>query len=204
MDRADPIAWRAALITAGRLPEDLAQLVDAAARGDREAAGGVLVRLAPRVRNAVRLMTRGDSSVDDLTQEALVAICRALPKYEPTGSFLAWADRVAFRAAIDALRRGRTARLESPLDEDAGDPTGGGASASVSTYLERRALARCLDALPEEQRSALVLHFALDLSIPEIALEVDAPEETVRSRIRLAKGKIRACMGLDRRAGEER
>src|SRR5687767_14508363 len=62
-------------------------------------------------------------------------------------------------------------------------------------YLRRRELVRLLDALSEEQRTALVLHFVLELSVAEIAEQVGVPMETVRSRLRLGKARLRTLAG---------
>jgi RNA polymerase sigma-70 factor (ECF subfamily) len=48
-----------------------------------------------------------------------------------------------------------------------------------------------LDGLPIEQRHVLVLHYALDMTVPETAAELGVPIETVRSRLRLAKSRLR-------------
>src|SRR5262245_38147803 len=48
--------------------------IAAAARGDRAAAQALLTELLPRVRNLVRYLVRGDRDVDDIAQEALIAI----------------------------------------------------------------------------------------------------------------------------------
>ncbi|HOU94740.1 MAG TPA: sigma factor-like helix-turn-helix DNA-binding protein [Polyangiaceae bacterium] len=61
-------------------------------------------------------------------------------------------------------------------------------------YLRRRRLVRHLDALPLEQRHALVLHHVLELTVPEIARELATPEETVRSRLRLARLRLRESL----------
>jgi RNA polymerase sigma-70 factor (ECF subfamily) len=50
---------------------------------------------------------------------------------------------------------------------------------------------RLLDRLPLEQRHALVLHHVLEMTVSEIAKELDTPVETVRSRLRLARNKLR-------------
>jgi RNA polymerase sigma-70 factor (ECF subfamily) len=48
-----------------------------------------------------------------------------------------------------------------------------------------------LDALPYDQRHALVLHHVVGLSVPEVAAQLEVPLETIRSRLRLAQNKLR-------------
>ncbi len=72
-----------------------------------------------------------------------------------------------------------------PLPQDV-EPT-----CSSDELLLRRAVVRLLDRLPLEQRHALVLHHVLEMTVSEIAKELRAPVETVRSRLRLARNKLR-------------
>src|SRR5579884_1106076 len=132
---------------------------------------------------------RGDASVDDVTQEALIAILRGLPSYRGEGSLKSWSDRVVVRVTFAFIRRLREdertrageAALETLVHPDA----------VPEAFAARRELVRRLDALPYEQRHALVLHHVLGMTVPEIADELRAPAETIRSRLRLGKANLR-------------
>ena len=164
----------------------------------REAAAGhspsqkqLLVYLLPRVRNLVRYLVRGDPEVDDLSQEALLLIFRGLGTYRGEGAFRSWADRIVarcvFAARKDPARRMEQAAVALDL---AVEP-----SALPDRYYLRRQVVEQLDTLPLQQRDVLVLHYVLGLTIPEIAEELGVPDETVRSRIRLGKERMRTQMG---------
>jgi RNA polymerase sigma-70 factor (ECF subfamily) len=172
--------------------------VAAAIAGDRRALEAVVSRLLPRLRNLVRYLVRGDADADDISQEAMVAVVRGLPSYRGNGSLESWADRVAVRETFACLRRARRARdrIDRSADLTAVPHPGGGPDA----YAERRRTAMLLDELPDEQRHAVVLHHVLGLSVPEIALEMGAPMETVRSRLRIGIGRLRALHAGDRGA----
>src|SRR3569833_2933678 len=77
----------------------------AAAAGDRAAAEVLCRELLPRVRNLVRYLVRGDSHVDDIAQEALIAVLRGLGTYRGDGKFESWVDRIVARTTFAALRR---------------------------------------------------------------------------------------------------
>lgn len=171
--------------------------LEAAARGDRAAAQELALELLPRVRNLVRYLARG-SDTDDVTQEALVTVLRSLPAYRPTGSFQAWVDRIVVRVTYAELRRERRrARYESPEIVDVPGP-----SDFASKYATRARIAAVLDALPIEQRFAVVLHHVLGMSASEIADEIGAPLETIRSRLRVGMQQLRSM--LDAREGDPR
>lgn len=171
-------------------------LVDVGAR----AAERLFLHLYPRVRNLVRYLVRGDREVDDLSQEALMTLLRGLPSYRGEGPFLSWADRVVARAVFAARRKGNAevatdleANVPNELSEGSEPPHG-------DTYCERREMAAHLDCLPETQRSALVLHYVMGWTVPEIADELGVSSETVRSRLRLGKSQLRRR--LDRACGQ--
>jgi RNA polymerase sigma-70 factor (ECF subfamily) len=165
--------------------------IAAAAAGDRAAAQHLCRELLPRVRNLVRYLLRGDSRVDDVAQEALIAVLRGLPTFRGDGRFESWVDRVVARTTFAAIRRIRAETQpgdRAPVDSDASDDRG-------DNYLLRRELAAALDRLPADQRESLVLHFALGMTVPEIADAMAAPHETVRSRLRLGKAALREALG---------
>lgn len=161
--------------------------VAAAAAGDRTAAQALCRELLPRVRNLVRYLVRGDARVDDVAQEAMIAVLRGLGSFRGEGAFESWVDRVVARSTFATLRRLRAETQPGAEDvaERERDP------AEASPYESRRELAAALDQLPPDQRQALVLHFSVGMTVPEIAEAVAAPFETVRSRLRLAKAALR-------------
>ncbi|MEM9490180.1 MAG: sigma factor, partial [Myxococcota bacterium] len=77
--------------------EPIAAHVAAAAAGDRQAMQAVLTELLPRARNLIRYLVRGDQEVDDIAQEALIALVRGIATYRGEGKLTSWADRVVAR-----------------------------------------------------------------------------------------------------------
>lgn len=185
----------------------LRSTIDAAVRGDRRAAGSLLQERLPRVRNLVRYLVRGDDHVDDIAQQALLAILRGLPTFEGTGSFPAWCDRITARETFAYLRRDRA---EAAKRRDAAPEMrllkGGlaGEGETHDPYADRRAAVQLLELLPEEQRSAVALHHIAGLSMQEIADLLDIPHETARSRARLGMKRLRDALADPTPPGGER
>lgn len=192
-------------IDPGPSTEDALRLtIDAAVRGDRSAAGKLLQERLPRVRNLVRYLVRGDDHVDDIAQQALLAILRGLPTFEGSGSFAAWCDRITARETFAYLRRDRA---EAAKRRDAAPEMRllkGGLSGEGEThdpYTDRRAAVQLLELLPEDQRSVVALHHIAGLSMQEIADMLDIPHETARSRARLGMKRLRDALA-DQDGGE--
>jgi RNA polymerase sigma-70 factor (ECF subfamily) len=166
-------------------PEDL----QAVRAGDHRAAARLTAAMLPRVRNLVRYLIRGDTEVEDVVQEALIAVLRGLASYRGEGTFRAWVDRVAARVTFAWLER---RKLHEHKSQASFAQVSEAALASrPDEYLERRRIVEALDMLPFEQRHALVLHHVLEMSVPEIAEATRTPAETVRSRLRLGRNRMR-------------
>ena len=179
------------MVAVARLPADFPpephSAVASALTGDREAVRALLLEIAPRIRNLVRYLIRNDVDVDDIAQDAMVAVLKNLADYRAEGTFYAWVDRITARTTYKALRR-RKLRREEPLHPDQGEP----AHDPFGEFHSRRRLVALLDRLPEAQRHVLVLHYLLGMTALEIADELGIPAETVRSRLRLAKTALRS------------
>jgi RNA polymerase sigma-70 factor, ECF subfamily len=171
-----PEAWGAARLAAVRA-------------GDGRATTDLVCALLPRVRNLVRYLLAGDRDVDDVAQEALISVLSGLSGFRGDGSFESWSDRVVARTTFQWLRRRRSQRLlvsDEALARLVAEPETG-----PDEYLHRRRLVARLDELPEEQRFALVMHHVLGMSVTEMSRELQTPAETLRSRIRLARQRLR-------------
>lgn len=176
--------------------------ITAAAEGDANAIHTLVVRILPRVRNLVRYMVRGDD-IDDLSQDVVIKILERLPSYRGEGRFESWVDGIAVRVTLRTMskRRKEQRRAQQMVPEELPDAMTGPVAAR---YMTRRRAVQILDELPTPQRHALVMHHVLGMTIQEIARELDVPAETVRSRLRVGMGQLRAWLGALRSRNEVR
>ena len=184
-ERAHPhLSYVTALIQSDA---ELSCLALAAASGDSDAMTTLFEAVLPRARNLVRYLVRGDREVDDISQEAILLIFRGIGSYQGSGPFRAWADRITARCVFSRLK----ARSNEPTEDVDHIHVADVTSPHPDAYTYRRQIVAQLDQLPYDQRAALVLHHVLGMTLPEIASEVGVPEETVRSRLRLGKQRLR-------------
>lgn len=184
-------------------PEDeLRDLATAAATGDRAAVRRVVGSVAPSVFRVVRtVLGTSGALAEDVTQDALLAIVRALSTFRGECGFLHYACRIAARVAMTA-RRARAAEAHvEPLEAD--DALDVAVSGEDPEAPRRRALLRALlDELPEAQAETLALRVMLGYSLHEVAEATGAPLNTVRSRLRLAKEALRSRIEQDHALAE--
>ncbi|MEM1026348.1 MAG: sigma-70 family RNA polymerase sigma factor [Myxococcota bacterium] len=162
----------------------------ARAVGDREAAGELLARLLPRIRNLVRYLVRRDAEVDDLAQQGMIAVLKGLPSYRGDAPIERWADRVVARSVFADLRRERREAERRRVLALVPEP-----ESTATSFGLRRDLLRWLDGLPEAQRDALVLHHVVGLTTPELAEWLGVSPDTAKSRLRLGMQKLREKLG---------
>ena len=174
-------------------------LVVAAVRGDRAAVGKLVRDLAPRVFDTVRsICGPTNPDVDDLAQEALVGLVKALPHFEFRSSIGHYAGRIAARTAIAGRRRARAAgRMDEAALAIIADTTTKQPYRQLVVERRRAMVRMLLDELPEAQSEALAMRACLGLSMEEIAEATDTPINTVYSRLRLAKAALRARIEHD-------
>jgi RNA polymerase sigma-70 factor (ECF subfamily) len=145
----------------------------------------------------VRYLVQGDDEVEDIAQEALLTMLRSLATYRGEGAFNAWLGQLVARTTFKYVRRRRALRKLAEPDGDASLDDASFELGRGDKFFERRRLVALLDTLPHEQRQALVLHYVVEMSVPEIAAELDAPLETIRSRLRVGRARLRALIATE-------
>ncbi|MFB7044481.1 sigma-70 family RNA polymerase sigma factor, partial [Streptomyces sp. NPDC056294] len=85
--------------------------VEAARDGDTQAIERLTAGVLPLVYNVVGRAAENDLDVDDIVQDTMVAVIRALPDLRDTAKFRSWLVSIAIRQLTDARRRARSDRL---------------------------------------------------------------------------------------------
>jgi RNA polymerase sigma-70 factor (ECF subfamily) len=145
--------------------------------------------LTPRIYAVGRsLFGTGHRDLDDVAQESLLAFFRALPSFESRSTVLHFATRIAVRTCLAHRKRAR----RHEVTKDAHDPDEASADTprvhmDEAAHHRREAVRALLEALPDVQAEALALRICLGLSLAQVAAATDTPQNTVRSRLRLAR-----------------
>src|SRR5688500_13549049 len=126
-----------------------AELVSALRRGDAVVIEQTLHMLLPRVRRWLFRQLGPRADLDDATQDALIEIARALPKYEGRGSLVGMAHTIAVRVAYRYFGRRTETTLDAVQLNDEVDP-----EMRVAGREALQKLYRCLERLPENRRVA--------------------------------------------------
>jgi RNA polymerase sigma-70 factor (ECF subfamily) len=136
------------------------------------------------------LVCREMNDAADAVQTGLEQAWRRRSALQDPARLRPWLDRVVMREAVRVSKRRRSwlGRLFTPPPDVGWIELPAQAGAEPATYL---ALREGFRRLSPEQRAAVALHLYFGYTIAETADIVGAPEETVRSRLRLAKQRLR-------------
>jgi RNA polymerase sigma-70 factor (ECF subfamily) len=184
-------------------PDSDLLLVERANAGDQRAFGLLVLKYQRRIQRLIGRMVRDVDLVEDIAQETFIRAYRALHQFRGDAQFYTWLYRIAVNTAKKALlelKRDPTVS-ESFLASDEEDETSWRKNEPTSdetpeTVLAAKEIAAvvnaAMDALPDDLKQAVSLREIEGLSYDEIALVMNCPIGTVRSRIFRAREVISA------------
>jgi RNA polymerase sigma-70 factor (ECF subfamily) len=144
-----------------------------------------------------RVLGGNDPEVEDVFQESLMALVKALPGFRGDCSTRHFGCRIASFTALKALRGRRTGIQEVLVADDEAPGESADQRDWALASCRRQTLRRLLDELPGVQAEVLVLHYIAGLTVEESASTLGVAVETVRSRLRLAKSALRERAARD-------
>lgn len=175
--------------------EAMSWLADIAEHRDRQAFARLYGQFAPKVKSYMGRQGADMASADDLTQETMAQIWRKAGQYDSQKAApSAWIFRIARNLRIDRLRRQKFHEVELTAEADQ-RAEGVGDHERIAERPDADRVRLLVQALPSDQMEVVTLAFFEGLSHSEIGQHLSIPLGTVKSRLRLAFGKLRAGMG---------
>jgi len=135
-----------------------------------------------------------EAAAEELAQETMLTVWRRATTFDPSKSSVStWMFTIARNRRIDILRKERRPEFdpEDPMlvPDEPPDP-----QEELGAAQEGRMLRDAIEDLPDEQRELVMLAFYQDMSHREIAERSGLPLGTVKSRLRLALGRLRKAV----------
>lgn len=177
---------------AGSRPDFAAALHAIATARDRQAFALLFAHFAPRVKAYLMRLGTDGAKAEDLAQDVMLTVWRRAGTYDSRQAGVStWIFTIARNRRIDALRREWRPELD-PDDPALSPGPAPDADAEVAAAQWEERLAAAVRTLPAEQSEMLRLAYYEELSHSDIAERLKLPLGTVKSRIRLAVGRLRA------------
>jgi RNA polymerase sigma-70 factor (ECF subfamily) len=176
---------------------DSEALIRRCQQGDRLAIEVLVRRYQNYVYRLCYLVMRSEQDAEDMTQETFIRAFRALPRFEirEGTSFEAWLYRIAINACRSRMRRKwyQVLPWPEPAPQLVAEPEE--QPDRVLIQGERRdRLLEAIDSLGEKHRLVVILRYYAGLSNEEIARTLNIPSGTVRSRLHIARQRLRELL----------
>jgi RNA polymerase sigma-70 factor (ECF subfamily) len=170
---------------------DDADLVDAIGRRDEQALAEVYRRHGDAVYGLARRVLNHPSMAEEITQEVFLRLWDQPDRFDAErGALRSFLLRQAHGRAVERVRQEEARRRrEERVDREA-RPELPDVERQAISGLSNREVADALAALSEGEREAIVLAYFGGHSYREVAVHLDLPEGTVKSRIRLGLAKL--------------
>ncbi|WP_353897286.1 sigma-70 family RNA polymerase sigma factor [Aliikangiella maris] len=136
---------------------------------------------------------------EECFQEIWLKVINNRINYEPKALFTTYLYRIAQNHIIDVIRKDKKLKSEIQLDESLEPLLGENSHPDfihdLITDQIHQQLRYQIEALPIEQKTALLLKLDAGLSLDEIACVLNCGRETVKSRLRYATEKLKKLLG---------
>ena len=175
-------------------------LVARAIHGDGAAFETIMRRHNRLLFRTARSIVRNDAEAEDVVQEAWMRAWRGLSGYRGESKLSTWLARIATNEALGRLRRKHApvipleaAMMSSEPEILAAltdDPRHGPEQAALRMQVRGLVEAR-IDLLPEAFRTVFILRALEEMSVEDVAMALDIPGATVRTRFFRARSLLR-------------
>ena len=178
-------------------------LIADAQQGNLDAFNKLILHYQDGVFNTALRILGDDDLAADAAQDAFISAFKSIASFRG-GSFKAWLMRTVTNACYDELRR-RKRRPTTPLEPDTddgdemdsprwlADPNMTPDQLAEADELEH-AIQHCLDNLPLEFKTVVVMADLQGMDYTEVASSVRVPLGTVKSRLARARLRLQECL----------
>jgi RNA polymerase sigma-70 factor (ECF subfamily) len=181
----------------------LAELVNAARGGDRDAFDRLVTLTWADAFTLAHRLTGNDDDARDVVQDAYLRAYRGLHRFRGDASFTTWLYRITANCAATTLaKRARTRTEPLPDDEPLADVrVEHDPARRAEAEQDRGRVAEALEALPWRLRQVVVLRDIYDLSHGAIARELGITEAAAKVRLHRARRRLREGLADKTAAG---
>jgi RNA polymerase sigma-70 factor (ECF subfamily) len=170
-------------------------LYDVGKKKDRKAFITLFDHFAPRVKSYLLKQGCNETAAEEVVQDTMIRVWRKASMYDPSKAKAStWIFTIARNRRIDLIRKNSRSEFLSDaqvIEETHNDDLEPSAEDIYAQTEQADVLKSKISELPQEQLELLQMAFYQDKSHQEIADETKLPLGTVKSRIRLALGKLK-------------
>ena len=174
------------------------ELVRRVQKGDKTAFDLLVRKYQHKIANLVSRYMSSSAEVEDVTQEAFIKAYRGLANFRGESAFYTWMYRIAVNTAKNYLVAAGRRTPDATVDAQEAEQYESGVLLHEEGTPERvllsaeieQTIQETIEGLPDELRTAITLRELEGFSYEEIAVAMDCPIGTIRSRIFRAREAI--------------
>ncbi|WP_373059766.1 RNA polymerase sigma factor [Zunongwangia sp. H14] len=159
--------------------------IDKAVHGDTRAFGVLVEKYQDYIFTIVYRMLKVREEAEEVAQDAFLKAFEALPGFRGESKFSSWLYRIAYRKALDRIRKNsRHTSLELIEEITADDATKLESGLEVMLEQERsEIIQKCLLKLPEQDAAIVTLYYFEEQPVKEIAGITGLTEDNVKVKL---------------------
>lgn len=173
-------------------------LVERVQKGDKQAFDVLVLKYQNKIIQLIYRYVHDPDEAKDVAQEAFIKAYKAIDRFRGDSAFYTWIYRIAINTAKNHLVASSRRPPKNDIDAQDAEQYEGAMGLKEYATPERLLLrdeiqaviAKAIDELPDDLRTAIILRELEGLSYEEIAETMECPIGTVRSRIFRARDAI--------------
>jgi RNA polymerase sigma factor (sigma-70 family) len=178
--------------------EILAGIVRRAQKGDSHAQQELYLESSKSVYYLALRILRNPEDAEDITHDVFMMVFEKIPELKQPAAYQRWLNQITANKCMDFLRLNKSVHTDE-LDildtlEQEDEEVSHIPDKLYDDEETRRLILEIIDTLPDAQRICVMYRYVNQLSVEEIAVITATNEHTVKSRLALARNKIRAAI----------
>ncbi|MGB5445330.1 MAG: sigma-70 family RNA polymerase sigma factor [Psychromonas sp.] len=159
---------------------------------DKQAFAHLFKWFAPRIRSHGLQRFKQEAMAMELVQETMLLVWRKAAMFNAEkGKASTWIYTVMRNHCFDMLRK-KQSQKESSLSDDLWPMIAEQEDSQDEDHLQQRSLLSHLNSLPLQQKQVVEAIYLQEMTQQELAIHLDVPLGTVKSRLRLAMAKLKS------------
>ena len=164
------------------------------AQRDQQAFAVLMRRYNQRLFRTARSILHNDAEAEDAVQETYLHAWTSIESFRGDAKMSTWLTRIAVNEALGRVRKTARRGQITHIHDNVEDISDASEADMVKAPLHESPESPAIDSLPEQFRVVFVMRAVEEMSGEEVALCLDIPEATVRSRFFRARGQLRGAL----------
>ncbi len=170
----------------------IAKLVKQTKDGDSNAFAQLYQQTYQKVYFFSLYLTKNETLAQDVVQETFIYALKSINTLKDDKLFIAWLNKINYTIALRVIKKEKNISLSDedlysiPDDNESSNPM-----AQIIKNDQKKEILDCISTLPYGLRAVIILKYYHDMKDKEIALVLDCPVGTVKSRLNTARNLLK-------------